>query len=990
MATHTSIIGGKNGKFVKKDVSKLVAVPNISLRARHLHADPPSSTSPIATSSNSTAHTRSPLSVVSATRSAANPLRALQSPVNRSTKAISTDNTEQVKWEYDVYAKPFVPTALRSINTEKETRIISSRPKHRIDYQAYTFTFAGLSFIPDRPANLYLESQQANPLEMVLTVESYLKYFDALMKIEHMAKKQEHETYALYRVPLRLISTPEGDIWALSVPGLREDSPFVEMGDTLQVRQLWVDSAGNPVQMATPMAGHQIGYSGHSSVAYELWTKVQHDASVYSVNRAQETVYLKAEGLGFLYIGRVAVPMIVNVVFPLKKGVLRSQQRALISINSRLRPIMYPKALYDFTSEKNDLHNLEETKIKYASTRAIGKQENVGQNDWTRRILFPTESDGQLQTRLRSIPHRDLFDHAINYEQAHAVNDVCGNDYGTLPYLISGPPGTGKTKTLVEITLQLLNTTKVAHIIICAPSEAAADTLALRLKDYLDPTQLFRLNRPGRADIEVPRELMQYCYIENDMFHLPPFKKFMSFNVVVTSCRDAAILIEAHLTNDDLWSIERNMMSAFHPEDQLRTSFLHWGALLIDEAAQATEIDVLPAISVVYPPLDYPCQLPQPRFVMAGDENQLGPRTASRDTRFSTSLFARLFDRPLFKDHPLSRSNIKPSTGPPVLKKAMLPIIYPPFTLLIRNYRSHPAILSVPSSLFYNDTLIPEVHTPSTPLQHSSLWRGRKWPVLFIPHVGLDEIERDGGGWYNAPEARLACSIAEQLVLESQVQQSDICIMSPFAAQVKVLRALIRSNMFGHGKGLWAVNIGPLEAFQGLESRIVIICTTRTRDRFLEMDEQRGFGIVHQKRKMNVALTRAKEALFVIGSPKVLAKDEHWRNWMGFCSRNGLVSDGSNVWNSANRELGNEKVGVLERALLAKEQGQKSNRRALGAGAASHDLGGEYEAWVESLRKTLDEEDNAEEDYGDEVDHDEDEDVQTEGEDGHIAGAVRD
>ncbi|KAF1945308.1 P-loop containing nucleoside triphosphate hydrolase protein [Clathrospora elynae] len=551
--------------------------------------------------------------------------------------------------------------------------------------------------------------------------------------------------------------------------------------------------------------------------------------------------------------------MAVNVLFPRKHALVGGQRRALSRLASK-RPVSAP------------------------------------QNDWIRRMLFPTEADGYQQTKLRSVPHRDLFDRDINYEQAHAVNDVCVNVYGTLPYLISGPPGTGKTKTLVETAMQLLNTTNVAHVLICAPSEAAADMLALRLKQHLNTKQLLRLNRPGRADNEVAPELLQYCYIENDMFYLPPFKKLMAFNIVVTSCRDAAILADARLTNNELWTIQQNMASAFQPEDAAPTLSLHWGALLIDEAAQATEIDILPAISVVCPPSAYPTNLPQPRFAMAGDENQLGPRTASRDPQFSTSLFARLFDRPLYAEHTLSRSKTKPFSRPPVMKKSMLPITYPPFTLLIRNYRSHPAILSVPSSLFYSDTLIPEAVAPQTLLQTSSLWRGRKWPVLFLPHTGIDEIERDGGGWYNISEAHIACNLAQSLVYESRVQQSDVCIMSPFAAQVKLLRGLIRSNHYGSGAGLWDVNIGPVEAFQGLEKRVVVLCTTRTREKFLDRDRERGVGVVGERRKMNVALTRAKEGLFVIGCPAVLGRDREWAAWMKFCWRNGLVGDEKRGW----------------------------------------------------------------------------------------------
>lgn len=782
------------------------------------------------------------------------------------------------------------------------------------------------------------------------------------MNIECKAKKEEQDGLALYKVPLQRIQGPDGDLWALSVPGVREDNPHIEMGDILSLRQLWVDSFGKLMNM--PNSG------GPHPLVPKCWTGVQYDASIYSIERAREIVYLKVEGLRFLPAGWSGLSMEVNICFPLKENLLRAQRGALASVHLELKKAIRTEYQYDSMILGDSRGNFKD--ISWTSDDlSPEKLQQSSNNDWICRMLFPTEDDGQLQTKLRKIPHRALFDHAVNYEQAHAVNDVCINDYGTLPYLISGPPGTGKTKTLVETAMQMLNTTDIAHILICAPSEAAADTLTVRLKQYLNNKQLFRLNRPNRADNEVPPQIIQHCYMENDMFCLPPFKTLMTFNVVVTSCRDATILTDARLTNNDFWTLEQNMLSALHPEEEAPVISLHWGALLIDETAQAVEVDVLPAMSAVCPPSRHPPNLLQPRFVMAGDENQLGPRTSSRDLDFSTSLFARLFDRPLYKNHPLSRSNVNPSSGPPVLKSTMLPIIYPPFTLLFRNYRSHPAILSIPSSLFYNDTLIPEASTPSTPLQRLQLWRGRRWPVLFVPHNGPDELERDGGGWYNISEARTACDLAQRLVTEGRVQQSDICIMSPFAAQVKVLRSLIRSNRYGVGSGLWYVNIGPLEAFQGLENRAVIICTTRTRERFLERDEKAGFGIVRQKRKMNVALTRAKEALIVIGSPAVLGTDEHWREWLAFCWRNGLVADEKKVWKGAREGyMQSARIGVLERVLIARdERSRRESRPALGAGTAELDIGwnAEYEGWVESLREALDDEDDEEFDELDEV-----------------------
>jgi helicase MOV-10 len=931
--------------------SKMIAIPNIHIRQRP----------PPLTPETSSGRSADVIKDKSQNGSATLPMTQRVVEKQNDAGEPSKTTTERMNWEYDVYAAPFVPSDLRAINMERPGNIITTISRHRIHYQAYTASFTGTAFLHVPPRLAGSGNTQLDLSKEDLTSRFYLEHFASLWTLECLAKEQENEGFAMYKTRLHTDRTLDGHpIWALLVPGLREDSPSLEMGDMLQLRQLWVDGAGNILQVPMNVADPT---SAHTRFEYKSWTGVQYDAVVCSVNRAQETVYLLADGLAKTNAGRE----MVNVTFPVKH---RTQHIALAYVDAELKNTetlaRYPVGLP--TNGDDDFDGFNSSLAVKAITNPT-KQQDCGKcNDWIRRILFPEEADGTLQTQLRKMPHRKLFDGLINYEQAHAIDSVCASDYGTLPYLISGPPGTGKTKTLVETAMQMLNSTNVAHILICAPSEAAADTLALRLKQYLSNKQLLRLNRPGRADNEVPRDLIQYCYMENDMFYLPPFRVLMAFNIVVCSCQDAAILAEARVTNLDLFNIENNMFSAFHPEDKPPSPSLHWGALLIDEAAQATEVDVLPAISVVCPPSEYSTERPQPRFVMAGDENQLGPRTASRDPRFSTSLFARLCARPLYRNHVLSRSNIKPSTAPPVLKKSMLPITFPPFTNLIRNYRSHPAILSVPSSLFYNDTLIPEAPTPSTPLQYSSLWRGRKWPVLFLPHTGPDEIERDGGGWYNVSEARLACTIAQTLIDDSHVRQADICIMSPFAAQVKRLRSLIRSKAYGRGSGLWDVNIGPLEAFQGLERRVVIICTTRTRARFLDMDAKRALGIVHQKRKMNVALTRAKEALFVIGNPAVLRHDEHWKLWLAFCWRNGLVSDPQLLWKGGEEDFGREKIGVLERALVAKEdQTQKGKGRALGAGTTGLDMGADYEAWVESLREAMDEEEQRDDE------HDEDE-----------------
>lgn len=451
-------------------------------------------------------------------------------------------------------------------------------------------------------------------------------------------------------------------------------------------------------------------------------------------------------------------------------------------------------------------------------------------------------------------------------------------NYGEFCHLINGPPGTGKTKTVCEIVIQLgKDRNFIGSILLCAPSDPAADTLALRLKPYFEPKSLLRLNHFSRTFAEVPQELLPYCYVKDDIFNLPPMSKLMEYKIVIATCQAADILVQARVTNCDMILLQNGLISVINPGCQPAPAPLHWAALLIDEAAQATEPECLIPLTVVSPPAVHPdCR--GPIFAMAGDQHQLSPRTYHDSTTLHVSLFERLSKASVYASHPLARKTLHRT-----LHHA--PMLRPPFVNLIRNYRSHPAILAVPSSLFYENTLIPEASQTDSLLPWS-VWRGRKWPLLFACNGGMDQCEDIrgvGGGWYNTREATKAVAYVRELLAQTMVSdQSELCIMSPFPAQVHLLRRLARQAR------LWDVNIGPMEAFQGLESRFVIVCTTRARRRFLDEDNLRGIGIVKEKKKFNVAITRAKEGLIVLGNPWVLATDPCWLAFMQFCWRNCL------------------------------------------------------------------------------------------------------
>lgn len=209
------------------------------------------------------------------------------------------------------------------------------------------------------------------------------------------------------------------------------------------------------------------------------------------------------------------------------------------------------------------------------------------------------------------------FDQDLNIIQQQAVADIASAGH-TIPYLISGPPGTGKTKTIVEGALQILQANKDAKILLVAPSNAAADTLVRRLKAHLLPDVMFRLNSSQRTFAEVPQTVLPYCFIENDKFNLPPIQALMKYRIVVTTCSDAAILSRAKLTNVMIQAASAHFEEHLFRRSELSAPSLFWTHLLMDEAAQASEPEALVAIEVVLPAR----RELRPTVVLCGDIRQ--------------------------------------------------------------------------------------------------------------------------------------------------------------------------------------------------------------------------------------------------------------------------------------------------------------------------------------------------------------------------------
>ncbi|KAK5070578.1 hypothetical protein LTR64_000250 [Lithohypha guttulata] len=812
----------------------------------------------------------------------------------------------------DIYAHKYVPYWLKAINESFATTVHAPQIR-RIDFDIYHSSFAGTRFQRHLPAVELPPPSSILGLQVnAISIETYGTYWHERLTNEASAQAAQNDTFALFNIDLVLVNAAD-NLYRFKMPGLREGAPRIDLGDILWIRPFILP------RMATIAQEAQLWSQERNGIA-PAFIGIEHHAVVWSLIRRDEFVLVR--------IGKeLPRGTKCNIVIPLQIHKNAPAWRAVQQIG---------------------FHIVDENQ------------------PWTSSMLFPTFGV-QQKTLAKGAFDLDWYDEQLNFEQQRAVQAVVDAKYGILPYLISGPPGTGKTKTMVEIALQLISASNKIkpHLLVCAPSDAAADTLLVRLSAQLSQAQLFRLNNWTRLTSEVPGEVRPYCCLDENQLHaLPDFETMMSFEVVVTTCRDANMLITAGLTNKDLAHLVTRTVLAICPDAIDTSKLLHWTALIIDEAAQATEPEVLIPVAVVAP-LHTDSKSSNssfsPQIVMAGDEHQLGPRLTSTalaesagkyDTAgLEISLFQRIFARPLYADHPLSRSyGLRPLT------RNMLPMIRPPFANLIRNYRSHPAILTTSSALFYSDTLIPERPETSPIMLSWPRWPKKSknvWPVMFYSHSGPDNVESilegDGtgsGSLLNHSEARITVELVLDLLDHinnkdtptnrgDYLKAEDIIVLSPFRAQVNLLRQMFRSS------GYYDIRIGPLEAFQGLESRVVVVCTTRTRlgqhphppAKFVNEDKSRNLGMIDEPKRFNVAMTRAQEALIVIGNAEVLSvtRDRCWLSFLRFCTRNNLCAGGKAEWFGKNtsRERVDTSMGRLERAMRYAEslQGETNGER---------------------------------------------------------------
>jgi len=428
----------------------------------------------------------------------------------------------------------------------------------------------------------------------------------------------------------------------------------------------------------------------------------------------------------------------------------------------------------------------------------------------------------------------------LNATQEEAVNKVL---HAKDVAIVHGPPGTGKTTTLVEAVYETLH--RENQVLVCAQSNMAVDWISEKLVDR--GVSVLRIGNPSRVN----DKMLSFTYERRFESH-PDYPQLWSIRKAIrelyarsrkgaereavrqkiNSLKDRATELEIRI-NESLFSEARVIACTLVGSANRLLIGQKFGTLFIDEAAQA---------------LEAACWIPirkADRVILAGDHCQLPPTVKAPE-----ALRAGL-------GHTLMQTIVKnkPET----------------VSLLKLQYRMNDEIMRFSSEWFYGGMLqsAPEVKYRSI-LDFDT-------PIEWINTEGLDcneEFIGENYGRINKSEAELSIEqlkgyitkIGRERFLDERI---DVGMISPYKAQVQYLRRLVRNDAF-FKPYRQAITINTVDGFQGQERDVILISLVRA-------NEEGQIGFLNDLRRMNVAITRARMKLIILGDASTLTRHAFYK-----------------------------------------------------------------------------------------------------------------
>ncbi|KAF9418408.1 hypothetical protein BGZ94_009704 [Podila epigama] len=503
-----------------------------------------------------------------------------------------------------------------------------------------------------------------------------------------------------------------------------------------------------------------------------------------------------------------------------------------------------------------------------------------------------------------------FLDPTLNASQKEAVRFALSAEQVAL---IHGPPGTGKTFTLVELIRQLVLQKK--RVLVCGPSNISVDNLVERLAQYR--LNIVRAGHPARLlpsvlehSLDVLSRSSDQGQIVNDI-RVELDETFQKIQKCKFRSERRQLYAEVKQLRKDFKAREKLVLRELIKNANVVLSTLNgcgakvlWGekfdVVIIDEATQALEGS---------------------KVILAGDHLQLPPTVISEGISTGTLMSAQTLSMAKeFKEQRRKAAQIGASASFEVpaldLEKIAKEKDYLSFLLsttlfvrllgcypkngselikrtLVTQYRMNEAIMSFPSEKLYQNLLVaddtckdwllndmPSVQAKSKGKTEES---DVDFPLIFMDTsmAGMMEETEDqesngsGSALTGVDDSKLnrgeASSVVDYVkgLMTSGVAPGDIAIITPYSAQNALLRQLLKEDYPD-------IEIGTVDGFQGREKQAVILTLVRSND-------EGEVGFLSDRRRLNVAMTRAKRQLCVIGNSETLSKNDIFlRNWVEF------------------------------------------------------------------------------------------------------------